>query len=68
MTNATELARSVWAVPPFAIDADIRSASDANRKLIRHIENGGVSVLLYGANANIQNMPPSALYEVYARP
>lgn len=43
--------QSVIAVPPLARDLDGVIAADENRKLIGHIENGGVNVLLYGGNA-----------------
>lgn len=54
-----DLARSVIAVPPFAATADFAIAPEANGRLIRHIEAGGVSTLLYGGNANVQNWPVS---------
>jgi 4-hydroxy-tetrahydrodipicolinate synthase len=55
----TDLARSVIAVPPLALNHDLAIAEDANRALISHIEAGGVSTLLYGGNANVQNWPVS---------
>jgi 4-hydroxy-tetrahydrodipicolinate synthase len=54
-----ELARSVLAVPPFALNADLEVEPGANAALIRHLEAGGVSTLLYGGNANVQNWPVS---------
>lgn len=45
------ISRSVIAVPPLARDTNGRISIDENRKLIRHIENGGVNILLYGGNA-----------------
>ena len=49
--------RSVMAVPPLARTAagDIDLA--ANERIIRHLERGGVSLLLYGGNANIYHLP-----------
>jgi dihydrodipicolinate synthase/N-acetylneuraminate lyase len=50
-------ARSVMAVPPLARQPD-RSLSEAgNGRIIRHLEAGGVSLLLYGGNANFYHMP-----------
>ncbi len=54
-----ELARSVLAVPPLALHADLEPNVEANAALIRHMEAGGVSTLLYGGNANVQNWPVS---------
>lgn len=45
------LAASVIAVPPLARHADESLNADENRKLVRHLEAGGVSTLLYGGNA-----------------
>ena len=50
-----DIARSVFAVPPVAMSADGTVNLAANAALIRHIEAGGVSSLLYGGNANIYN-------------
>ncbi len=55
----SELARSVLAVPPFALTRDLEIDSQANAALIRHMEGGGVSTLLYGGNANVHNWPVS---------
>ncbi len=51
------LLRSVMAVPPLARNADETVNPDENRRLIRHIESGGVSLLLYGGNANFYHLP-----------
>ena len=51
------LERSVMAVPPLARSADGAIDRAANEKIIRHIEAGGVSLLLYGGNANIYHLP-----------
>lgn len=53
------LAASVIAVPPLARDADQRLAPAENTRLIRYLEAGGVSVLLYGGNANLYHVRPS---------
>jgi dihydrodipicolinate synthase/N-acetylneuraminate lyase len=55
-----DLARSVLAVPPLARNPDLTLNSGANAALIRHLEAGGVSTLLYGGNANLYNV---GLYE-----
>jgi len=49
--------RSVMAVPPLARDSHGRIDREANIRLIRHIEAGGVSLLLYGGNANVYHLP-----------
>ena len=54
-----QLRQSVIAVPPLARDECRRFSPDANRALIRHIEAGGVSTLLYGGNANFYHLPLS---------
>lgn len=53
------LQRSVMAVPPLARNADFTLNRDENARLVRHLENGGVSLLLYGGNANLYHLPPS---------
>ncbi|HEX2555065.1 MAG TPA: dihydrodipicolinate synthase family protein [Microvirga sp.] len=57
--QTADLARSVLAVPPLALDANLEPNGKANAALIRHMEAGGVSTLLYGGNANVQNWPVS---------
>lgn len=57
--DVSELARSVLAVPPLALTPDLQFNAAANAALIRHMEAGGVSTLLYGGNANVQNWPVS---------
>jgi dihydrodipicolinate synthase/N-acetylneuraminate lyase len=49
--------RSVMAVPPLARTGDGRIAVDENRRIIRHLEAGGISLLLYGGNANLYHLP-----------
>jgi dihydrodipicolinate synthase/N-acetylneuraminate lyase len=51
------LERSVMAVPPLARSAAETIDRAANEKIIRHIEAGGVSLLLYGGNANLYHLP-----------
>ena len=50
--TAPDLARSVIAVPPLARFPNLELNSAANRALIRHLQEGGVTTLLYGGNAN----------------
>ena len=54
-----DLSSSVLAVPPLARDADLALAPQANRALIRHLEEGGVTTLMYGGNANFYHLPIS---------
>lgn len=54
-----DLNRSVIAVPPLCRDAQGRPDAGENARLIRHIESGGVTTLLYGGNANFYNLAPS---------
>ncbi|MGE3310684.1 MAG: dihydrodipicolinate synthase family protein [Limisphaerales bacterium] len=51
------LLRSVMAVPPLARSSDETVNPDENRRLIRHLESGGISLLLYGGNANFYHLP-----------
>jgi dihydrodipicolinate synthase/N-acetylneuraminate lyase len=55
-----DLGASVLAVPPLARNADLTFNKAANAALVKHIESGGVSTLLYGGNANFYNI---GLYE-----
>jgi len=49
---ATEtIARSVWAVPSLARSSDGSLNRQENERIIRHIEQGGITTLLYGGNA-----------------
>lgn len=59
-----DLSRSVFAVPPLALNADFSINAAQNRRLIRHIEAGGVSSLLYGGNANIYNLGLDAFHHM----
>ena len=58
--TAADLSRSVLAVPPLARRGDLEPDPAANRQLIRHLEAGGVTTLMYGGNANFYNV---GLYE-----
>lgn len=54
-----DLTTSVIAVPPLCRDAQLRPNAAENARLIRHIESGGVTTLLYGGNANFYNIAVS---------
>ncbi|SAL22733.1 5-dehydro-4-deoxyglucarate dehydratase [Caballeronia terrestris] len=54
-----EFAHSVMAVPPLARRGDSSLDADENRRLITHIEAGGVRTLLYGGNANLYHVAVS---------
>lgn len=49
--TAESISRSVWAVPSLARNAEGQIDRQQNEKIIRHIEKGGISTLLYGGNA-----------------
>ena len=53
------LIESVLAVPPLCRKSDLSLDAAANVKLIRHIEAGGITTLLYGGNANFYHLPLS---------
>ncbi len=55
---------SVIAVPPLARNASGKVCPEQNRRLIRHIESGGVRVLLYGGNAVFYHLRPSEYADV----
>ncbi|MFQ5972308.1 MAG: dihydrodipicolinate synthase family protein [Alphaproteobacteria bacterium] len=57
--TSDDLMASVLAVPPLARRADLSLNLEENRRLVRHIEEGGVTTLMYGGNANFYNLPPS---------
>jgi dihydrodipicolinate synthase/N-acetylneuraminate lyase len=46
----------VISVPPLARHKDLALNVDANRSMIRYLEDGGVSTLMYGGNANFYNV------------
>ena len=54
-----DLQRSVMAVPPLARNADDSLNAEENCRLIRHLEAGGITLLLYGGNANFYHLPLS---------
>jgi dihydrodipicolinate synthase/N-acetylneuraminate lyase len=58
------LVASVMAVPPLCRNADLSISRSQNARLIRHIESGGITTLLYGGNANFYHIPLSEYDEV----
>lgn len=58
------IARSVWAVPPLALTADLTVNDAANRRLLGHIAAGGVTTVLYGGNANVYGFTAALFQEV----
>jgi dihydrodipicolinate synthase/N-acetylneuraminate lyase len=58
------LAASVISVPPLARNADASLSRDENEKLIRHLEGGGVTTLLYGGNAILYHTAVSEYAEL----
>lgn len=57
--TTADLARSVIAVPPMARDKDLNFDRAENEKILRHIEAGNVTTMLYGGNANFYHIAPS---------
>jgi dihydrodipicolinate synthase/N-acetylneuraminate lyase len=51
--------QSVIAVPPLARDSAGKVCAEQNVRLIRHIEGGGIRILLYGGNAVFYHLRPS---------
>ena len=58
------LAASVISVPPLARNADLSLSREENQKIIRHLEGGGVSTLLYGGNAILYHVAGSEYAEL----
>jgi dihydrodipicolinate synthase/N-acetylneuraminate lyase len=54
--TSEDLANSVIAVPPMARDENLVFDREENEKIMRHIEAGGTSTLLYGGNANFYHI------------
>lgn len=62
-----DLAGSVLAVPPIARRADLTLDAAANAALVRHLEAGGVTTLLYGGNANFYHIGLADFAEALAQ-
>ena len=60
----SEFASTVMAVPPLARRPDLSLDVEENRKLIRHMEAGGIRTLLYGGNANLYHVAVSEFREL----
>lgn len=61
-----DLRASVFAVLPLGRNRDLSVNEEDNRKLIRHVEEGGVSSLMYGGNANFYHIPVSEYEDTLA--
>lgn len=57
---------TVVAVPPMPLDPSLSINADANAALVRHIEQGGVRILLYGGNANLYHIDRGRFRELLA--
>ncbi|MEM6279434.1 MAG: dihydrodipicolinate synthase family protein [Verrucomicrobiota bacterium] len=62
--TSADLARSVIAVPPMARDHDRKFHRGENEKIVRHIEAGNVTTLLYGGNANFYHIALSEYADI----
>ena len=60
----SEFASAVMAVPPLARRSDFSLDIEQNRKLVRHMEAGGLRTLLYGGNANLYHVATSEFREL----
>jgi len=63
---ADHLAASVMAVPPLSRRPDCTLDEEANERIVRHLEAGGVRLLLYGGNANLYHVPLSEYAAILA--
>lgn len=59
-----DLAASVIAVPPLARHRDLTLNNADNQAMITYLEEGGVTSLLYGGNANLYNVGVSEFVEL----
>jgi dihydrodipicolinate synthase/N-acetylneuraminate lyase len=62
--TTSDLAGSVLSVPPLPLKADLGIAEAECAKLVRHIEAGGVTTILWGGNAQLQHWPVSRYAEL----
>lgn len=60
----SDLSGSVLSVPPLAWHEDLSPNHEQNDSLIKHIEAGGVTTLLYGGNANMHNIGLTGLADL----
>ncbi len=59
-----DIQRSVLAVPPLCRNGDLSLNKPGNAALVRYLEAGGVSTLMYGGNANFYNVGAGELPEI----
>lgn len=64
--TAADLARTVVAVPPLALDDGYAIAEAECRRTVAHCEAGGIRTILWGGNAQIQHWPVSRYGELLA--
>lgn len=57
--NTDDLAVSIMAVPPLALTNNGDLDDAANGKIIRNLEDSGVTTIVYGGNAMVQHWPMS---------
>lgn len=50
------LGASVISVPPLARGADEKIAVEENRRMVQHLESGGITTMLYGGNAILHHV------------
>ncbi|SDC58079.1 dihydrodipicolinate synthase family protein [Paraburkholderia lycopersici] len=60
----SEFASTVMAVPPLARGSGLSLDVEQNRRLIHHMEAGGIRTLLYGGNANLYHVAVSEFREL----
>ncbi|MDF1658962.1 MAG: dihydrodipicolinate synthase family protein [Verrucomicrobiales bacterium] len=65
--TSDDLANSVIAVPPMARDENLKFDRTENEKIVRHIESGNVSTLLYGGNANFYHIALSEYEDILSQ-
>lgn len=61
-----DLAGSVLSVPPLPLKPDLSLAETECGRLVRHIEAGGVTTILWGGNAQLQHWPVGRYAEFLA--
>lgn len=64
--SSANLRSSVIAVPPLARNPDLAFEPAENSRLIKHLESGGVTTLLYGGNANFYHIALSEYEKILA--
>jgi len=64
LTGPSDWQSSVIAVPPLARTTELALAKSANATLIRHMESGGISIIMCGGNANFYDIALSEYEEI----